>query len=345
MPLLLRPARRAPRVAPRHHLLQERLVGLPAGEVAAAPQQQRLLQRLLEPPVALLAVTVLVRRRRVGRLPNDPVVPQQRPVAGCELLGLAVVMHRQRHPVGAVPRRHPAAGTPGALQARAQTREALRKAHAHMLPVRPRQHVVVQQVLEPLAGDGDRQVPGPREVRGAQPARLVPLSEEDLLGRPVLRLPLPHPPLQRPPPSGPRLVRPLALQPLQQGLGHQPRLTLEHRLERRPDTGQRVGPSSPPRLLLLRWQGSLPRVLPRRLAVHVRPQGRPLQGQPSGQAAAEFPNLRVAHRLATAHRQLPCSGCCLPLYLPLIVADRRRGPSLARTAVQWGNLIDAGGET
>src|SRR5262249_37625809 len=46
--------------------------------VPAAAQHQGLVQRPLELPVALLHVAVLMRPRRVDRLPLQTVVPQQR---------------------------------------------------------------------------------------------------------------------------------------------------------------------------------------------------------------------------------------------------------------------------
>jgi hypothetical protein len=59
----------------REQLPQERLVLGPAGEVAAAAQEQGLLQGPLELVVALLDVAVLVRLPGVDRLPAQPVVP------------------------------------------------------------------------------------------------------------------------------------------------------------------------------------------------------------------------------------------------------------------------------
>ncbi len=182
-----------------HQVAQERLVRRPVGEVGAAAQQQRLRHRLLEPPVALLAVAVLVAAGRVGGLARQPVVGQERPVRGREPLRLAVGMHRQRHPVGAVPRRHAAQRPKGVLQAFAQAGEALREADRHVLPVRVGQHEVVHQVVERLPGDRHAQAAHVCEIAGAQPPRLMHLGEVDLLGRPVLRLPDPHAPLQRPP--------------------------------------------------------------------------------------------------------------------------------------------------
>jgi len=65
-----------PRIPPLHQFPQERFVLRPAGEIPAAPQQQRLRHRLLEPPVALLAIAVLMSARRIGRFPRQPVVRQ-----------------------------------------------------------------------------------------------------------------------------------------------------------------------------------------------------------------------------------------------------------------------------
>jgi hypothetical protein len=102
------PGRLPPRVTLPHQRPHERLVLGPVGEVAAASYQQRLRQRLLEAAVALLAIAILVAAGRVGRLADQPVVAQQRPVVRREGLGLAVGMHRHRQPVRAVPLGRPA---------------------------------------------------------------------------------------------------------------------------------------------------------------------------------------------------------------------------------------------
>jgi hypothetical protein len=56
------------RVQLGEHLPHERFVGGSVAKVAAAAQQQRLVERSLELPMALLGVAVLVGRRGVGRL-------------------------------------------------------------------------------------------------------------------------------------------------------------------------------------------------------------------------------------------------------------------------------------
>jgi hypothetical protein len=68
--------RRGPRRVPAGDQLPHQLpVGLAAGEVPAATQEQGLLQRFLEAPVRLFAIPVLMGTRRVGRLRLHVIVP------------------------------------------------------------------------------------------------------------------------------------------------------------------------------------------------------------------------------------------------------------------------------
>jgi hypothetical protein len=292
-------------VAPRHQLPQELPVRGPAGEVATAPQQQRLLDRLLEAPVPLLAVAVLVAARRVRGLRLQPIMGQQGPVLGRVPLGTALVVDGQRHAVGAVPLRHPAQLRQGVLQPLAEAGKALRGAHAHVLPIRVGEHEVVDQVGERLALEGHAQGLHVREVRGPQPARLMQLGEEHLLGRPVLRLPLPHAPLQRPPAPLPVRPRHLALQPLQQRLGLQARLPLEQFRQLRPHRGQGVGTGPPgARPGPLAGQSGLVAVLAGGLAIHVgTPRGSGQRGPPE-EGLPQFLDLGVGGAAAGTHRQL-----------------------------------------
>jgi hypothetical protein len=166
-------------------LPQERLVRRPAGEVPAAAEHQGLVQRPLELPVALLHVAVLVRLRRVDRLPLQAVVPQQRLVAPLEGRPIAARRDRGRQGVGAMHLGHAAQLGQGVLQAVAEALEALGEADGAGLPVGVGQHEVVDQMGERLAVDGHPQAAGVREVGGAQVAGLVDLAKEHLLGRPV----------------------------------------------------------------------------------------------------------------------------------------------------------------
>jgi hypothetical protein len=99
-----------PRVAPLLHRLQERCVLLTAGKVAAATQQQGLLDRFLETPMRLFAIAVLVPTRRVGCLRHKAIMSQQRLVIPREHFRVSVRMHRQRHAVGSMSLGHASQG-------------------------------------------------------------------------------------------------------------------------------------------------------------------------------------------------------------------------------------------
>jgi hypothetical protein len=292
-------------VAAGHHRAQQLLIGRPAGEVATAAQQQRLLQGLLEAAVALLAVAVLVPTGRVGRLGVQPVMGQQRPVAGRVLLGAALVVHGQGHAIGAVPLGHATQLPQGVLQPLAEAGETLGEAHADVLPVGVSEHEVVDQVGERLPRNGHSQAVHVREVRGGQPARLMHLGEKHFLGRAVLGLPPADAPLQRPPAALPRLARELAQQPLQQGLGLQARRALEQFLQARPDLRQRVGPGPPgARRVLRTGQRGLIPILPSGLAIHASSHRGLRQRCPPQQSFAQFLDLGVGGASAGPHRQL-----------------------------------------
>jgi hypothetical protein len=178
--------------------VQKTRVRVTIGKISAAPQQQRLVHRFLETPVPLLDVAVLVGMAGLDLLPDKSVMLQQSLITVPELLARRGVVHRQTHPIGPVPCRHTTQFPQGVLQTFAQTLEALRKADRRRLPVRVGQHEVIDQVLERLLLNRHAQVVQVREVRRRQPAWLMHLAEEHLLGRPRHGPPLLHLPLQRP---------------------------------------------------------------------------------------------------------------------------------------------------
>jgi hypothetical protein len=119
-----------------HKLPQKVLVLHPARKIPAATQQQRLLDRFLETPMPLLHVAVLVGVTRLDLLADQPVVIQQSLVALRELLLIRGVVHRQAHPIGAMPLGHHAQLPQRVLQSFTQTLETLREADRRRLPVR-----------------------------------------------------------------------------------------------------------------------------------------------------------------------------------------------------------------
>lgn len=236
----------------RQHALKEPGVLLPVGELPAAPQQERLIDGVLEPAVLGLDVAVLMRLPGLDPLPLHPVVREQRLVPPRELRLAVEIVDRCTEPVRAVTLRHPAQLPQRVLEPLAQTGEALRVANRRRLPVRVRQHKVIHQVLEQFPADQNAQARHVREVRSRQPPRLVPLPEVHLLGRPNGRPPLLDPTLKRPQLPVLEPPRVLPLEPLEERLGPQPRGLLQQRTDLRPDVVKRVRPGPPrPRLAAL----------------------------------------------------------------------------------------------
>jgi hypothetical protein len=281
---------------------QELLVLGTAGEVPAATQHERLVQGFLETSVPLLDVTVLVRVVRLDLLTDQPVMIHQALVTPRELLPLRQVVHRRAQPVRAMPLRHAAQFPQRILQAATQALEALRKTDRRRLPVRVGQHEVVDHVVERLPRDGYAQAAHPCEVRRRQPARLVHLGEEDLLGRPVQRPPAAHLPLQGPQLSVAEPARVAALQLLEEGLRLKARVLFQQGAYFQPDFGERIGACPPGVRRRDRTRQLLqPLVLPCRLLVHVGPHSRCRQRLAAAQQPPQLPHLRVGD-----HHKPPC---------------------------------------
>jgi hypothetical protein len=243
---LLRQTPLPPRVALLEQLTQERLVATAAGEVPAATQQQRLLQATLELAVALLDVAVLVALARLDGLRLQAVVPQQRLVALLERRRARNArLNGRRQPIGAMHLRHTAEFPQGVLQPLAEALVALGEAEGAGLPVGVRQHEVVDQVLEQRTVDGHAQLGAVREVAGTQPAGVMHLGEEHLLGRPGQGAPATDTPLQGAELPVGKAAGVASLQILEQGLGLQGGVEAKQLFQLWPDLGERVRPGAP----------------------------------------------------------------------------------------------------
>jgi hypothetical protein len=259
------------------HRLQELCVLLTAGKVAAATQQQGLLDRFLETPMSLFAIAVLVATRGVGCLRHQAIMSQQGLVIPREHFRVAIRMHRQRHAVGPMSLRHASQGPQGVLQSFAQTGKTLRETDRHMLPVRVGQHEVIHHVVKALPLDGHREVVHVREVRRAQSARLMHLREEHLLGWSRQGTPSTHTALQGPQQFVAELPGMAFLQPGQQGQGLQAWRPFQFGLHLWPDRRQGIEPS-PPGTCRTPFFGHLPLpIFGCRLAIHARLEGCSLQ--------------------------------------------------------------------
>jgi hypothetical protein len=289
-------------VPPSHQGTHELPVGLSTGEVPTATQQQLLFQRLLETPMALLAVAVLVPAVRIRGLGRHTVVTHERLIPAGVPLRVPVVMHGQRHAVGAMTLGHSAQLPHGILPPLTQAGEALREAQRHVFPVRVGQYKVVQQVRKGLTLDGHTQLVQVREVRRTQPARFMHLAEEHFLGRPVLRFPLPHPPLQGTLVTLPVLARAFPLQPLPQRLGLQSWLTLQQLLQARPNVKERIRPRAPVvRRPGLTGQLAPVAILACRLAIHACLYRCQAQRSSLIQVPPYFLDLCIRHLASSSH--------------------------------------------
>ncbi len=180
------------------------------------------------------------------------------------------------------------------LQPVAEALEALGETDRTRLPIGVGEHEVVDHVRERRPRHRHAELGAVGEVAGAQPAGLVDLAEEHLLGRAVQRPPALDPPLEGAQLAVGEAAGVLPLQVLEQGLGLQAGVDRQQLFELGPDVGEGVGPR-PPVVLHADLAGQLaePPVLACRLVVHAGP-GR---GQPRGGAelveAAEPAHLQV----------------------------------------------------
>jgi hypothetical protein len=296
-----------PRTPARIELLQQlpqKLgIGRAVREIPAATQHQGLVQRLLETPVPLLDVAILVGLPRLDLLANESVMGQQRLITLRELLGVRGVLHGQAHAIGAVPQRYAAQFRQGVLQAFTEALKALREADRGRFPVRISQHKVVDQVVEVLSLERHAQAAQVREVRGAQAARLVDLSEENFLGRPGRGSPAAHVTLQGPQLTVGEAPRIAALQFLQQGLGLQAGLPVEQAADLGPHLDERIDTGRPGmRHGNFAGQHAGLQVFAGRLGVHVGQQGTTRQA-----AAGIIEPKQFANLLVRDHRKPPCA--------------------------------------
>ncbi len=108
-----------------HKLPQKFLVFLPTRKVSAATQHQCLIDRFLETTMPLLHVAVLVAMPRLDLFASHLVVIHQPLVTLRELLLVRRVVHRQAHPIGAMPLGRRAQLPQRVLETFAQALEAL----------------------------------------------------------------------------------------------------------------------------------------------------------------------------------------------------------------------------
>lgn len=257
---------------------EECFIVVAVGEVAAAAQQERLIDDGLQVTVRRLDVAVLMRLAGVGPLRLDLVVGHQVAVACAKLAIFREVVHRRAEAVATVPSRHAAQSPQRFLESSAERLERFREADRDRLPIRVGEREVIQQVVQRLAGDGDAQRIHVREVRCCQIAGVVDLREHDRTPRSMHAAPLAHPPFKRPPLRIGELAGISVLEPREEGERPQSRLGVQAGRDLRPDLDEGIHASPPgPLRRPLRREPFSVAILARRLLVHARPPRRQRQ--------------------------------------------------------------------
>jgi len=285
---------------------QELHVAVPAVEVPAAPHHQRLVHGPLEPVVALFHVAVLVALAGLDGLTLHAVVIQQRPITLLERRRpFHARLHRRRQPIRAMHFRRAPHFPQRVLKPFAETLQAFREAHADRLPIRVRQHEMIEHVLKRNAVDGHAQLRAVREVAGSQPTRMMYLGEEHLFGRPALRPPTLDLPLQRPQLPVAEAARETPLQVGKKRLRFQPGVDLQLRFDFGPDLAERVRTCSPVPVHAHDLAGQLaePTILACRRGIHADAHSRHLFGNPLPVEETQLPYLLIGD-----HREPPCWG-------------------------------------
>jgi hypothetical protein len=338
---LLRQTFTPPRVELIQQPLQKKIVVGSAREIPAATQHQGLIDRLLEAMMTLLDVAILVAMTRLDLLRRHATVRHQSFVTLRELFLVRRVVDCQTHPVGAMPLGHGAQLPQRVLQPFAQALEALREADRRRLPVRVRQDEVVHQMVETLLLDRHAQFVHRREVRRAQPAWLMHLREEHLLGRPARGTPELDVPLQRPQLVVGKTPRITPLQLAENRFGLEPRIAFEQVVDLAPDRLERIGPGRPiVRLGVFTGQLAQIAVFACRLLIHVREPR-----CPNDRAVIQKDLKQLADLFVSDHRKPPCAKSLRSIYAVSCNGKsncRRRAVSIVPgriIVVATGNLI------
>jgi hypothetical protein len=184
---------------------------------------------------------------------------------------IARIIHGQRHPVRPVFQRRAAQFPQRMLQTVAQTFKAFRVAQRDVLPIRVRQHKVIQHVGKALPPYRDAQFVHVREVGLTQPSRHMLLSEKHFPFGPFGRPPLLQPTLQRANPTVGKSARVFSLQRFEKRPRIQSGIRPDLLSDFIPHSRERIGSCPPcPVHLTLARQPRVRQIFPGGLRVHAR---------------------------------------------------------------------------
>jgi hypothetical protein len=286
--------------------LKEPFVLLAVDKVAAAAQQQSLLDGRLEMAVRRFDVAVLVRLADVDALRLDLVVVHQVAVTSAELAILRKVVDRRTQAVATVFAGHAPQPPKRFLQPSAERLERLGEADRDGLPIRIGQREVIHQVVKRLPGNRHAQRVHACEIRRPQTARGMDLREHHLPAAAMPGPPVTNPTLERPPLRLGKSARITFLKPAEKRERPQAWLGLQASLDLRPYLGERVRPRPPrpPRLPLGGQPLPIP-ILPCRLLIHARLPCRRRQTLATRKQPSQFPYLSVLdHRNLLSVKEL-----------------------------------------
>ena len=156
-------------------------------KISAAPQEQGLVDGVLEPVAALLGDPVLVAPATIDAGGSDTIVVRQGPVGVTEGPAAAAA-HLVGGGRGVVAAHHlgdPAESPQGCLQSLLQRRESLSGGDLGVAPARVAEYQLEQQVGVGLAGNGHPQGVSVGEVELGLPSRGMLLGEVHLTVRAV----------------------------------------------------------------------------------------------------------------------------------------------------------------
>jgi len=285
--------------------LQELVVFLARGEVAAFAQTQFLIERPLEVVVRRLGVAVLVSLTRIGLLALHLVVIEQGLVTLAELPLFAEVVDRRRKAVAAHPLRHAAELVKGALQSGRHRLERLAGADAHRLGVGVGEHAVKQEMWKGAAGDRHLERSRLGEVETAQPTGRMDLLEDHRFGAARQGAPTAHATFEASPLGVGEAARMLALQLGEESHRFKPRIGDEPRFDTRPNVDERILTGAPRAWRAHPRGASQFPVTAGRFLIHVRPPCRLAQSVSLVQPPLQRPNLSVRDHATPSSKRKP----------------------------------------
>jgi hypothetical protein len=225
-------------------LFNEGQVVIAADEVAAATQQQPLLDPVLDVSVRRFDIAVLVGTAGVGSLRLTAVVRHECRVAIGVRLAARMILDGGAERIGTMSLRHATKFPKRFLKAFTQGLERFRETQRDRFDVAVGQHAVKECVIESRSSDLHVQTIHDGEVAGGQSSGVMLLWEEDGFARSMQASPIGDASLE----GSSRGVGELAglslLQPREERLGFQFWLGFESLLDLAPDVRERVGASS-----------------------------------------------------------------------------------------------------